>query len=144
MTTSETFTALAGGVLIGAAASGLLLGAGRIAGVSGIVAGVLRPRADDASWRLAFVGGLVTGGLVLRAVTPDAFAGPMVTSWWVLVLAGLLVGAGARVGNGCTSGHGVCGLGRRSVRSLVATLTFMTTGAVTVYVVGHVLGRSWW
>ena len=144
MTTSDALTALAGGVLIGAAASGLLVGAGRIAGVSGIVAGILRPRAADTSWRLAFVAGLVAGGIALAVVAPQAFAGPTVTSWPVLVLAGLLVGGGTRVANGCTSGHGVCGLGRRSVRSLVATLTFMTTGAVTVYVVGHVLWRSWW
>ncbi len=140
----EYATALAGGLLIGAAASGLLLFTGNLAGISGIVAGVLPPRPSNVGWRAAFVAGLLSGGILLRIVAPESFAGPHPHSWPLLVVAGLLVGVGTRIGNGCTSGHGVCGLSRRSPRSLVATLTFMTTGAATVYVVGQVLARPWW
>lgn len=136
MQSSEIVTALVGGILIGSAASGLLLLNGRIAGISGIVAGLLPPRNGDAAWRLAFVAGLLAGGGVLSMIHPAAFPGGHPRALPVLAAAGLLVGFGTRIANGCTSGHGVCGLSRRSPRSLVATLTFMTIGAATVYVVG--------
>ncbi len=130
-------TALAGGLLIGLAASAFVLLNGRIAGISGILGGLLRPARGDIAWRLAFLGGMVLAPLAwallapLPAVRIDAGDG-------TLVLAGLLVGLGTRYGAGCTSGHGVCGLSRLSPRSLVATAAFMLAGFVTVYLV-----RSW-
>ncbi len=135
----EIVRGLLGGVLIGGAASGLLFFNGRIAGISGIAGSLLPPSGEDAPWRLAFVAGLLTGGLVLLFAYPAAFSSRSPASLPVLAAAGLLVGFGAGVGNGCTSGHGVCGLGRRSARSLCAVITFMATGAVTVYIVNHVL-----
>ena len=129
---------LAGGVLIGLAASALLLGYGRIAGISGILGDALtRPRVDS-SWRPLFLAGLVAGGVLFALAMPAAFptaaTAPPTTR---LVAAGLLVGFGTRLSAGCTSGHGVCGLGRLSARSLVAVLTFMLTGGLTVYVLRH-------
>ncbi|MCH9297255.1 YeeE/YedE family protein [Pantoea allii] len=127
---------LAGGLLIGAAAGMLVLCCGRIAGISGILGGLLNRRSSDKSWRLAFIAGLVLSPLVyqrfsaLPSIEIDA-------SWGRLVLAGLLVGLGTRLGSGCTSGHGVCGLSRLSPRSLVATLVFMLTAMLTVGVMGH-------
>jgi uncharacterized membrane protein YedE/YeeE len=135
-------SSLAGGLLIGLAASVLLLFNGRIAGVSGILGGVVTPVAGDIAWRLWFLGGLVAGGLVLRLVRPDVFPGAPTSSLAVILAAGFLVGLGTRLGGGCTSGHGVCGLSRLSVRSLAATLTFMTGGALTVLLVRHVLGGA--
>ena len=132
------WSALAGGALIGLAAALLLWLNGRIAGISGIVGGVLRPVAGDTAWRVAFVLGLLLAplayGLVttLPALQVDACYG-------LLVLAGLLVGVGTRYGAGCTSGHGVCGLSRLSVRSLVATVIFMAAGFATVWLVRHVV-----
>lgn len=126
-----------GGVLIGIAAIMLVLFNGRVAGVSGIIGGLLRPRAGDLTWRLAFVAGMVAAPVVYRLIVPLPAIG-IATSDLVLALAGLLVGVGARYGSGCTSGHGVCGLSRLSVRSLVATLTFMSAGFATVYAVRHV------
>jgi hypothetical protein len=142
MATSPLLFALLGGLLIGAASLLLLVAAGRIAGVSGIVGGALRLRAGDLAWRLAFVLGLVAGGAVLRVLSPETLPRSLPHSWPVIVLAGLLVGFGARLGGGCTSGHGVCGLGRRSPRSLAAVLTFMTTAFVTVWLARHVLGGA--
>ena len=132
----NTFTpwsALAGGVLIGLAAAMLLLLNGRIAGISGIVSGLLKPVRGDLDWRVAFVLGLLLAplGWALFAVLP---APQIDASWGALVLAGLLVGVGTRYGGGCTSGHGVCGLARLSGRSLVATLVFMGSGVVTVLI----------
>jgi uncharacterized protein len=135
----EIVSGLLGGVLIGGAASGLLFFNGRIAGISNIASNLLPPSDEDAPWRLAFVAGLLTGGLLLLFAYPAAFSSRPPASLPVLAVAGLLVGFGASVGNGCTSGHGVCGLGRRSARSLSAVITFMATGAVTVYIVNHVL-----
>lgn len=138
----EDFTpwsALAGGALIGASASLLLALDGKVAGISGIVAGLLRPRGAEA-WRLWFVGGLVSGGLALVLLDPGAFPAAVPRSAGVLVLAGLLVGVGTRLGSGCTSGHGVCGVSRLSVRSLAATITFMAAGVATVFLFEHVLG----
>ena len=132
--------ALLGGALIGVAAGALFFFNGTLTGVSGIVSGALRGRSRGSWWQWAFVVGLVAGGLVLRFVRPEAFADPPLARAPMLGIAGVLVGFGARVGNGCTSGHGVCGIARGSRRSIVATLTFMTAAAVTVYLVDHVLG----
>ncbi len=124
---SSWMYALAGGVMIGAAAALLLLTHGRIAGISGIVGGLLSPSTKDRGWRYAFVGGLLAAGLTAGVVAPYAAGG---ASWAPAIVGGLLVGYGARRGSGCTSGHGVCGLSRFSRRSLVAVATFMTTGAI--------------
>lgn len=133
------WSSLAGGVLIGLSAALLILGSGRVAGISGIVGGLLKPGGPDTTWRLAFLGGLLAAPLLWRlfAALPEA---QPVTGGGMLVVAGLLVGIGTRYGSGCTSGHGVCGLSRLSPRSLVATLAFMGAGFVTVYVVRHLLG----
>ena len=135
------YSALLGGVLIGLAAAALLLFNGRIAGVSGIVGGLLRSGAEGYGWRLAFVLGLIAAPLAyqLFAVLP---ASHVDASWPVLIAAGLLVGFGTRYGSGCTSGHGVCGLSRRSPRSLAATLLFMAAGFATVYLLRHLLGAQ--
>lgn len=125
---------LLGGVLLGAASLLLLALSGRVAGVSGIVGGLVRG-AGDRGWRVAFVLGLWTGGLVLLCFLPSAMPVAIPASRAVLVVGGLLVGLGAGLANGCTSGHGVCGLGRRSPRSLVAVLVFMTVAVVTANLV---------
>jgi uncharacterized protein len=132
------WASLAGGILIGIAAAMLVLLNGRIAGISGIVGGLLAPRGSDIAWRLAFVAGLFSApALVLlfgKAVAPRIDAG-----FGALVAAGLLVGLGTSYGSGCTSGHGVCGLSRLSPRSLVATAAFMGTGVVTVFIARHLV-----
>lgn len=131
------WAALAGGVLIGLAAAAFVLFNGRIAGISGILGGLLRPARGDVAWRIAFLLGLVLAPLVygLAAPLPAVRIDADVTT---LAVAGLLVGLGTRYGAGCTSGHGVCGLSRRSPRSLVATISFMAAGFVTVFLVRHV------
>ena len=138
----EHFTpwaSLAGGILLGIASSLFILVNGRILGISGILGGLIRPRAGDSAWRIAFLLGLFAAPLLYAAL-----AGPSVAridaGWGMVVAAGLLVGWGTRYGSGCTSGHGVCGLSRLSPRSLVATLAFMGTGFATVYGVRHLLG----
>ena len=129
--------ALAGGLLIGLAAAAFVLVNGRIAGISGILGGLLRPVPGDVAWRVAFLAGLVAAPLAYAVVAPlptvriDAGTGTLLT-------AGLLVGLGTRYGSGCTSGHGVCGLARLSPRSLVATASFMAAGFATVFVLRHV------
>ncbi|MBN9628356.1 MAG: YeeE/YedE [Acidovorax sp. SCN 65-28] len=132
------WAALAGGVLLGLASALFVLLNGRILGISGIVGGLLRPRAGDMGWRLAFLlGMLVAPGLYWLVVGPTQ---PRIdANWGMVVMAGLLVGVGTRYGSGCTSGHGVCGLSRMSPRSLVATLAFMGAGFVTVFLIRHVL-----
>lgn len=132
------WTSLGGGILIGVAAAMLVLLNGRIAGISGIIGGVLRPAAGDMAWRFAFLLGLLVAPAAYRLFAAPA-APTIEASYPVLLLAGLLVGAGARYGSGCTSGHGVCGLSRLSPRSLAATVTFMLAGIVTVYAVRHLL-----
>jgi uncharacterized membrane protein YedE/YeeE len=129
-----------GGVLIGVAATGLLYFNGRIAGISGVVGSLLRPRRDEWAWRALFVLGLLAGGLLCARLAPGAFSSEAVPGRGPLVIAGLLVGFGTRLASGCTSGHGVCGLARRSRRSLVATVTFMAVAAAVVFVTRHVLG----
>lgn len=123
------WTALAGGALIGTAASVLLVLNGRVAGISGVLGGLLHPKAGEVTWRIAFVVGLALGGLVMLLASYDGFAASP-RALPIVALAGALVGVGTRIGNGCTSGHGVCGLSRLSVRSLAATLTFMATGVI--------------
>ena len=133
------WSALAGGALIGVAASLLLLAAGRVAGVSGIVAGMLRPVRDDFGWRVAFAVGMLLAPLafIALAVLPPL---QIAAGYPILIAGGLLVGIGTRYGSGCTSGHGVCGVARASPRSIAATLCFMLAGFVTVYVARHVIG----
>lgn len=129
--------ALAGGVLIGLSATLLLWLNGRVAGVSGILNGVLFPNAGDVSWRAMFLLGLIVAAGLYMALVPGAPLPRTDYSRVALVVAGLLVGFGTRMGNGCTSGHGVCGLGRLSMRSLAAVLTFMATAIATTFVVRH-------
>ena len=136
------FPSLCGGILIGLAASALLLFNGRIAGISGIVGQLLSPRPGEVAWRASFVAGLLAGGIALRALHPASMSLTLDRSPAVMILAGLLVGIGTQVGNGCTSGHGVCGISRGSVRSLVATLTFMASGAITVAIVRCLWGGA--
>ena len=132
------FSSLAGGVLIGCAAAVLVLFNGRIAGISGIVGALVKPRPGEVTWRVAFLVGLMGAPAVYQRLF--ALPQPRIEAGWpTLLLAGLLVGFGTRLGSGCTSGHGVCGLSRRSPRSLTATLTFMATGALTVYLTRHLL-----
>ena len=131
-----------GGVLIGLSASAMLLLNGKITGISGIFAGILRPMKGDTSWKVCFLAGLLVGGLLLRLFLPHAFDFGVVRSWGVLALAGILAGFGTRLGNGCTSGHGVCGVSRLSARSIVATATFVASGAVVVFLINHLYGRT--
>lgn len=133
-------SAAIGGALIGLSAVLLMLSTGRIAGISGIFSGLLNVRGEDKGWRIAFMAGLilapVIGGLVGYGMTPPKLP----SNWGVIIIAGLLVGFGTRLGGGCTSGHGICGLARFSKRSLAATVTFMAVAIVTVYVTRHMIG----
>ena len=140
----EHFTpisSLVGGALMGLSASLLLVLSGRLTGVSGIVSGSVRGNRGDRAWRALFVAGLVLGGLLMTWLRPGSVQstprGLLVTA-----IADVLVGFGAQLGGGCTSGHGICGMGRLSKRSIVATMTFMATGAATVFVMAHMLGGS--
>jgi len=128
----------AGGALIGAAAAVLLVLTGKTAGVSGIVDGVLRAEKGEWGWKAAFVLGLVAGGLVLRFTMPQTLPASAPRSLALVAVGGLLVGFGARLSGGCTSGHGVCGIGRLSRRGLVGTLIFMAAGILTVFVLRKV------
>lgn len=132
--------ALLGGACIGLAAFLLLVTTGRVAGVSGIASGLVPPARGDAGWRLAFVAGLVGGGLVLARFVPVGPVGAPAAPA-MLAAAGLLVGFGTRLGGGCTSGHGVCGVAALRWRSIVATAVFMATGIATVAVLRHLVGR---
>ncbi len=133
------WSALAGGVLIGVASAIFVLLNGRIAGISGVIGGLLRPLRGDLAWRVAFVLGLVGAPVVYGMFAPRPM--PQIDAQFgALIVAGLLVGIGTRYGSGCTSGHGVCGLARLSPRSLVATGAFMGTGFITVFLVRHVFG----
>ena len=124
------WSSLAGGLLIGLSATLLLASHGRIAGISGIWGGLLRMAPGETAWRGTFVAGLVSGGLLIALAWPDAIAAPSDRSLEAVALAGVLVGVGTRLGSGCTSGHGVCGLSRWSVRSMVAVPSFMIVGFV--------------
>ncbi len=136
------FSALVGGALIGLSASAMLFVHGRIAGVSGITGGLLKPATGDTAWRLWFVAGLVVAGVIAALIAPSAFHVGISRSAPAIAVAGLLVGFGSRLGNGCTSGHAVCGLTRLSPRSLLATVTFMATGALAAFVVTQFFGGA--
>lgn len=131
---------LAGGALIGLGTTVLLLGSGRIAGISGIVANLLAGDRGERQWRVLFVAGLAGAPLLWWLATGSRVAGEIQLPVPLLILAGLLVGFGTRRAAGCTSGHGVCGLGNLSARSLVAVVTFMAVAAATVFVARHLLG----
>jgi uncharacterized membrane protein YedE/YeeE len=132
--------ALIGGAIIGLAASILLLFNGRVTGISGITAGIINSATSDKSWRILFVLGLITGGVILRFVHPSAFTIISKARAFDYMLAGFLVGIGTVIGGGCTSGHGVCGISRFSVRSIVATVVFMLAGFLSLYVFKMVRG----
>lgn len=132
--------ALVGGALIGVASSLILLTHGKVAGISGIYGGLFRRGTSDRPFRLAFIAGLIVAGALIRVFFPGAFTTSWRASLPVALAAGLLVGFGTQLGNGCTSGHGVCGISRLSIRSLIATATFIGTGMATVFVVRHVIG----
>ena len=133
-------SAAIGGALIGLAAVLLMLFTGRIAGISGIAGGLFNPRTDDRLWRLAFIAGLIAApfaaALIGHAVPMPKMPGSMIT----IAVAGLLVGFGTRLGNGCTSGHGICGIARLSPRSIAATVVFMVAAIVVVALTHHVIG----
>ena len=133
------WTSLAGGAVIGVAAAMFALLNGRIAGISGVLGGLMRPIRDDVGWRIAFIAGLVSAPLFYRLVAEVPHV-QIDADYAVLALAGLLVGIGTRYGSGCTSGHGVCGLSRFSARSFAATASFMGAGFLTVYIARHLLG----
>lgn len=141
MTFQIPWDALLGGMLLGLSAVILLLINGRIAGISGIFSGLFNATKRDVSWRVLFLIGMITAGIVasmLGLEYPDyTISGSLVT----ITVAGLLVGFGTKIGNGCTSGHGICGIGRLSKRSIVATIVFMLVAIITVYVRFHLLGE---
>lgn len=133
------YSALIGGLIIGVSAALFILMNGRIAGISGIIGGLLKPMKHDVLWRVAFVAGLFMAPTLysLFAQMPDI---QVDTNYPLLVLAGLLVGIGTRYGSGCTSGHGICGISRLSPRSIIATCVFMSSGIITVFIMRHVFG----
>jgi uncharacterized protein len=132
------FRSLAGGLLIGLAAGGLVLGMGRILGAAGIVGGIVDPRPGDVGWRASLILGLLLAPTIL-SLFMMVKAPAIESSWPVLIVAGLLVGFGTRLGSGCTSGHGICGVSRLSPRSIAATALFMASGFATVFIIRHVL-----
>lgn len=140
LTAFTPISAFLGGCLIGLAAVALMALNGRIAGISGIVQGAVEGPRGERGWRWSFVGGLVLGALLMLVWREPGFAPRTGYPPALLIAAGLLVGIGTRLGSGCTSGHGVCGIARWSVRSIVATLAFMCTGYVTVYIARHIAG----
>jgi len=142
------WSATIGGMLIGLSAALLLIIKGRIAGISGIAGGIIYPERGDMVWRIIFVSGLVLGGFIYQWVSGNTTTGlfkgvehiEAITGTPMLIIGGLLVGIGTTIGTGCTSGHGICGLARKSPRSLAATLSFMGSGFITVYIVRHIIG----
>ena len=136
----DPLSALLGGALIGVASVLLMMLNGRVAGISGILGGLLSGGTGDKAWRIAFVVGLIAAPLIFAAMGQSLTAPDMPASWLVVAAGGLLVGFGTRLGSGCTSGHGVCGIARLSPRSIVATVIFMAAAIATVAIVRHVLG----
>jgi uncharacterized membrane protein YedE/YeeE len=132
--------ALMGGVLIGLAVSMMMLFNGRVTGISGILGGVINPSKSDLGWRLSFLIGLLLGGFALRILNPGVLIQVSSAQWGDYVFAGVLVGFGTLLGNGCTSGHGVCGISRISVRSIMATVTFITFGMISLFIFKMVKG----
>lgn len=133
------YSALSGGALIGLSVTLLLLFNGRMAGISGIMKGVFNAPESERVWRFTFLCGLVIGAVIFQSISPDFVVPRQGYSLWLVVLGGFLVGIGTRLGNGCTSGHGICGIASLSKRSILATLTFMGFGMVTVYTIRHLL-----
>jgi len=133
------YTALAGGVLIGLSATVMLLFNGRVTGISGMLSGLITPVKGEWSWRLVFLLGMVIGSVIFVFVFPDSLTPRTHFSQFLLIAGGFLVGFGTRLGNGCTSGHAICGIARFSPRSILATCVFMFSGGVTVFVIRHVL-----
>lgn len=140
MNMSDVYDALLGGAIIGVATSVLLWFDGQVAGIHGIINSAMEPKTDGRGWRLLFIVGLFLGGLIYFGAGGDRFELRTDTAWPILAVSGFLVGFGTRMGGGCTSGHGVCGIGRGSVRSIIATVTFIAGGIVTVTVLRHGLG----
>jgi uncharacterized membrane protein YedE/YeeE len=132
--------ALIGGAIIGLAVSLMLVFNGRVTGISGIVSGLLKPQRNDVFWRVAFLAGLLSGGFVLKILRPDMFVLSSHVTNFDYVIAGLLVGFGTLLGNGCTSGHGVCGISRLSMRSILATVTFISFGILSLVVFKMIRG----
>ncbi|MCA3924916.1 YeeE/YedE family protein [Vibrio vulnificus] len=137
MTFVVPWESLAGGILLGISALTMLLVNGKVAGISGILTGLLTPKSRDFAWRLMFVIGMVSGGVLAVTFGAASTSVALPTSGVLIAAAGLLVGIGTRLGNGCTSGHGICGIGRLSKRSIVATAIFMAVAAMTVFVRLH-------
>jgi uncharacterized protein len=133
------YSALLGGALIGLSAVILLLFNGRIAGISSIMNGLFKSPLAEVSWRATFLLGLILGTLIFQLITPDFNSPRQGYPFWLIGLGGFLVGIGTRLGSGCTSGHGICGIANFSPRSILATLTFMATGFLTVYIIRHLI-----
>jgi uncharacterized membrane protein YedE/YeeE len=140
MTNFTPISALLGGALIGLSAALLMLLTGRIAGISGIFSGCLTLGASDRGWRLAFIAGLIAAPLLGALVQFPLSVPLMPKNWFVIITAGLLIGFGTRLGGGCTSGHGVCGIARLSARSIAATVIFMAAAMIAVFIMRHVIG----
>jgi uncharacterized protein len=136
----DPFSALLGGALIGLASVLLMILLGRVAGISGILAGCFNLIRRDNGWRFAFIAGLIAAPMIAGAAGFPIVSPQMPTNWIIVVIAGLLVGYGTRLGGGCTSGHGVCGIARLSSRSIIATALFMIAAAIVVAIMRHVLG----
>jgi uncharacterized membrane protein YedE/YeeE len=132
--------ALLGGLIIGIAATIMLLFNGRVTGISGIINGALYLPKGDTVWRLCFIGGLLVGGIISNHIAPEAFTFEVDRSFFQIIAAGFIVGFGTIMGSGCTSGHGVCGISRLSMRSIIATLSFIISGVITVYIFNHLIG----
>ena len=139
MNTMAIVLSVTGGILIGLAVTFMLLFNGRVTGISGIISGTLALPRNDTFWRFSFIAGLLVGGIILRVCNPDAFINTTGRTLGTIAFAGFLVGYGTVMGGGCTSGHGVCGLSRLSVRSVLATGTFMVFGFLTATLVGMAL-----
>ncbi|HCL4246237.1 YeeE/YedE family protein [Pseudomonas aeruginosa] len=140
MTEFIPVSGLVGGMLIGVASVLMLWGTGRIAGISGIFGGLLTPARGDIAWRAFFVAGMLLGGLLWPLISGEPLPVELQVSWPLMLLAGVLVGFGTRLGSGCTSGHGVCGIGRLAPRSMVATAVFMASAFLTTFIIHHILG----
>jgi uncharacterized membrane protein YedE/YeeE len=140
MNMSDVYDALLGGAIIGLATGVLLWFDGQVAGIHGIINSAMEPKADGRGWRLLFIAGLLLGGVIYFGAGGDSFELRTDTAWPILAVSGFLVGFGTRMGGGCTSGHGVCGIGRGSIRSILATAIFIVSGIVTVTVLRHGLG----
>lgn len=141
--TDAWLRAVSGGLLIGLAAGLMIIFNGRIAGVSGVLGGLIFDRSSgDRRWRSMFLGGMVLGATILTTVFASLPPAKLQTGWIGMAAAGLIVGYGTRMGSGCTSGHGVCGIARLSQRSIIATITFMAFGVITVFVLRHLIGAG--